>query len=234
MSLQTPAGVKPFIARIDPALTDQDALLTTLIAGAEAAAAWYCGWTPLAAGTPCTMASNSRTLWTHRGLAKVRRLDSRRLRLPLWPVTTITSVHQSTAWTWDSGALVGAGDYVLDGDEGLLVLKSGAALTDGWSPDFGAVRVIAVAGFGDSAGIATDDLLAEALALAVAHRYNTLAHLGEQSRSVAGASQSFRAEFLPESVRGLLTPYRLPRAPRWPTNREAAAAKRAAAASEGR
>jgi hypothetical protein len=104
--------------------TGEDTYLGKLIARVEARIARYLGYPAASVGAVPTIEDTSYT----RYYGGQDLDDSRTLRLDVLPVTAISAIYDDTDLTWDSTTLLSSSDYsVLDGDQGLVLLKSTAA-----------------------------------------------------------------------------------------------------------
>jgi len=170
---------------------------------AEAALAAWCGVPRRAAGQPITFSQVSYTHRTHRGeaLCYVRAFGE--LELPVGPIVSVTSVT-------DSGtALVEDTDYELDGLSRCLYRLGYPQ--NGWTPDFGAIKVVYLAGYADLETEAPT--LYEILGEYAKHLFDRQGRQGQQSAGMGGASASYREETIPEHLRASLDAggYLLPR-----------------------
>jgi len=202
--------------RFIPGLVSQpDSVALLWATRAEAALAAWCGVPRRAEGQPITFSQVSYTVRTHRGeaLAYVRAYGE--LELPLGPIVSVTSV------TDNGTALVEDTDYEVDALSRRLYRLNYPQ--SGWTPDFGAIKVVYVAGYADLE-VETPTLY-EILGEYTQHVYERQGRQGKQSAGLGGASESYREETIPEHLRAALDAggYLLPRG-----RRRLAAARQAA------
>lgn len=173
----------------------QDTTIDTLIARVGGLFAAFCNFP--AEGAVASMESATYTHYiTGPGHYK--------LRVPVFPVSSVTSVYDDPGREYATADLVSSSDYDLIGSEGLLVAKStGSHAT--WNAGDRAIKITYVAGF---ATVPAD--IKHACGLQVAHIWRHRDSIGDSSVSKAGGSASpLPLSLLPE-VRAALRPYRLP------------------------
>lgn len=125
----------------------------------------------------------------------------RMVQLFAYPVTSITSVHNSTDQVWDSSTLVASTDYVVDTETGLLHFKT--PLSGG--PQ--ALQVIYTGGMGADTQEFVDAFpdLAYAVTQQIVEEYRRRNTIGANSVAVAGDSISYLGDvqMLPIVVQAL-------------------------------
>jgi uncharacterized phiE125 gp8 family phage protein len=184
--LVTPPGATPISlteakAQLDVSYTDKDPLIEGLIA---AATAHLDGWTGIL----------GRCLVTQTWRQDFDRL-SRCLRLPLYPVSTITSVKYDD--TSDVEQTITGSDYdLLDDDLGAFVRFKDAFSFPSIHDDRPAVRVAYAAGYANAAAV--PDAIKQAMLLMVRHWFDN------PSAVVVGVT----AQAMPMAVDALLAPWR--------------------------
>lgn len=192
-----------------PALTGttEDTNLETVIGRAGAILAAWCGYPSATAGAAPTMETTSYILYNGLG-GLVHRLDSRHLRVDVWPVTAITSIYDDTTEAY--GTAVTSTNYTLiKGDEGLIALTLASGLS--WN-DAGAyyrnLKVTVTAGWAT-----VPPHLAQAAMMLTKHLWENRRTQGVVSTNQGGTSVTVREaeHILPEDVRALVSPLRLPR-----------------------
>lgn len=179
--------------------TAEDAALEVLIARAEEWAALWCGYAPATDGGTATMEDVERTSYLDGAVYDAP--DT--LRLPIWPVVSVTSIHDSPARLWDATTLVSSSAYeVEDGPSGRVRLFSTAS--HAWGTGRRSIRVVYTAGYASA-----PPALASALVMLTRHLYDRRALQG--LTSTRGADQAPLApETMPEIVQQQLAPFRLP------------------------
>lgn len=200
MAILTAAQAREYLPGITG--TDQDSRIETLIARAEAAIARRLHFPPASAGGARSLESATYTHYVGRSPAVLRE-SATTLRLPVHPVTAITTIHDDTDWSYGASSLVASSDYVLDGEAGVVTLTP-TADHGGWSTEQGAVRVVYVAGWTSDPG----DIV-QGVALLVQHWWRLRKDGGRQSVSEGGVSDSLRDETIPDVVAQLVDPYQL-------------------------
>lgn len=195
MAIATAAQARTYIRGLTG--TAEDATLDTLIARADSLIASYLGFPAATAGGDPTIEDVTYTLY----------LDGpggAELRLPYFPIQSVTSVHDSSDRTYGAADLVPAADYSLFGDEGIIRLDDDGS-TVAWSEIKRAIKVVAVIGW-----VTIPDGLVHAACVQVAHWFGARDHIGRSSVSQQGGSISVRDLGLLPEVKQALAPYRLP------------------------
>ena len=194
-ALITAADVKRWLPGLTG--TGEDALLTVLAAQAEDFAARWCGL-PEVSGA-CSFYSTTYTLFS--GYDGVEILsDGRSLMLPVANITSVTTVHDDPNEEWAAASLVAAGDYSVRGNR-IVLLR--AADHGAWSTVQGAIKVVAVAGY-----TTAPPALASAMAQLAAYLFRERHRQGQTNTSEGGRSSGFATGW-PETVVGLLSPFRV-------------------------
>ncbi len=209
MALLDAAAVKEFVRELQGS-TALDTLAAQVGLEAQALISAYLGWPPKTAGGAPDCESGTFMLYTHLGAAKIRRLDSTRLRFPVRPVTAVASVYDSSDRTYGAGDLVASSDYTLLGDEGLLVL-AGGAVHSAWGSTLGAIKATVTAGYTSIA--ASHPLLYQAMGGLAARIYADRHAGGVTQASRGGGSETRPPIDIPEGIRRQLQAYRLHRSP---------------------
>ena len=147
MALCTAAEVKALLTSIEG--TTHDTLLDTLASYADAVLARWCGYPPATAGSAPTLEQATHTLYSApvgdpRGWGV--RVDGDTLHLRIWPMGTVTSIHDDPDRVYGSDYLVDSGDYETDDERGLVILKV-TRTHGGWSKSARAIKVVAAFGY---------------------------------------------------------------------------------------
>ncbi len=201
MTLPLATAIRPVYLR-ELTGTGEDTKITDLIAAADKALAKWAGW-PAQAGP--TFESATYTLFFDGPDVTV----PRRLSLPVYPVASITSIHDDTDASEDYGTsdLVDSGDYTPAAPaDGEIYLKH-SSTHGAWSVgDRGSrrIKVVVVAGY----DVGADEALTAAIGLMVAHLWRTRDTIGRQSSSAAGRAESSDSNPIPREIRVLLAPFR--------------------------
>lgn len=196
MSLITPAQVREHHAHLTGSA--EDALLTTLIAQADAYMSAFCEFPTTDSGLQ-TLEDETYTLKIGAPWAG----DARRLDLGIRPIVNISSVTLDTSGgEFTYSTTVQNTEYVIDNQAGQLWLKTTS--TNAWLTGPLANKVVAVAGF------ATTPLHLVAIAAdAVVHLLQQRKSRGLEDVSVGGASVSRpdALRHLPQRVQDALSPF---------------------------
>lgn len=180
-----------------PALTStaQDTELNTLISRADGVLAAWCGFPPASAGAAPTLEDTTYTLY----------LDGpggNTLQVPIWPIVSVTTIHDDPLLAYGSEDLVASGDYTLYGDVGLIVLDHDA-VHGWWSTSKRAIKLVAVCGY-----VTIPEPMKQAAAMLVGHWYRLKTGLGQTSISQGGVNATRVEATLPDVVKELISPYR--------------------------
>lgn len=198
MALCTAAEVRAY----DSSLTDaEDSRIDLVVAAVGAEFARRCNYPPASVGADPTMESASYTVYTDRGASPVLRLSTSAIMLPAAPVTAITSVHDDSDRDYDAGDLVASGDYDLDGDTGLIVLRPTRS-HGGWSSAYAAVKVVCTAGY----TTIPDDIKHAAIVQTIAW-YRGIQRAGVTNVSQGGVSVGIADRTLMPDVLDILARY---------------------------
>lgn len=201
MALMTAAQLREVIPELTG--TAEDTKLDTLIARVGSAFARYCGYPPATATASPTLESATYTFYlTGDG--------GRALRMPLRPVTAITSIEDDLDLDFDGSTyLVASSDYAIRWDpaRGQVVMLTSTATHGTWSTAPGAIKVVCTAGFATVPG----DIL-EAVRIAARQWWDRRSTRGRTSMSTQqGTSQQLADEdILTDEVKAILAPFRLP------------------------
>lgn len=197
MALITVAQAKEHIPLLTADSTAEDSRLTTIIGRVGRVFARYCGYPPATVGANPTMESASYVL----------HLDGpggQELRLPVWPVTAVTSIYDDPDRNYTSSYLVSSSDYDTEGSEGLVILRPNA--THGaWSTSRRAIKATFTGGYST-----VPDDLALAACLMTRHVWDLKNTQGRGSVSQGEQNAQLRPETIPDVVREVLEPFRLP------------------------
>ena len=138
MALTTAADLYPLI----PGLSGgEDASLNALLVTIEAAIAARIGFPAVTAGGSATLDASTHTFYLDGPVERERR----RIRIPLQPTQSITTIHDDPEWSWAADSLVDAADYTLDKASGNCWINPTAA--HAWSKRARAIKVVAVCGW---------------------------------------------------------------------------------------
>ena len=209
MALLDAAAVKEFVRELLGS-TALDSVAAQVGIEAQALVSAYLGWPPKTAGGAPDCESGTFVIYTHLGVAKIRRLDSTRLRLPVRPVTAVASIYDSSDRSYGAGDLVASSDYTLLGDEGLIVLDGDAAHS-AWGSTLGAIKATVTAGYTSIA--TTHPLLYQAMGGLAARIYADRHAAGVTQASRGSGSETRPPIDIPEGIRRQLQVYRLHRSP---------------------
>lgn len=204
MALVTTDECRAYIPSLTVGSSGGETELLALVARANARLAQHCGFPEQAVGV-WTLESAAYTLHVPH-----RAADGKLLRLPIRPVTAITSIEDDPTWTWDGSTyLVASSDYTLRSKEGQVLLKDNASHR--WSSggrDSLAIKVVCTAGFAT-----TPDYVKHAACLLVAYWYRrSLPYLGEdrgQAQAVERGGVPLVTGDLPIEVQQAIAPARV-------------------------
>ena len=195
MAIMTASEVRLYLRTISG--TGEDTTIDTLIARADEAFAEYIGIPAATVGGSATLEDVSHTL----------HLDgpgTQELRLPFFPVQSITTLHDSDDRSYGSADLVPASDYELFGNEGLIRLKDESG-HGAFSTVRRAIKVVAVVGF-----TSVPDSIKHAVGLQCAYWFKNRDHIGYTSVNQAGGTIQIQQMGLLPEVRQMLRPFRQP------------------------
>lgn len=198
MALITAAEARALI----PGLTDssEDTFLDTLIARCGVAFARFCGYP----GASPSMEQVTYTRYSGDGIVHV--VDGRELQLGVYPVITLTTIHDDTDEEYDAASLIASSDYVQRGEYSERVLLKRTA-SHSWSRGDWAVRAIWDAGYAT-----VPDDLKQLCAMGVKNWYDLQERQGAKSLKAGDLAISMTDEmFLPDIVKiGLAGGFQLP------------------------
>lgn len=198
MALCTAAEVRAY----DSSLTSaEDSRIDLVVAAVGAEFARFCNYPPASVGANPTLESASHTVYTDRGASPILRLSTSAIMLPVAPVTAVTSVHDDSDRDYDAGDLVASGDYDLDGDTGLIVLRPTRS-HGGWSSSYAAIKVVCTAGF----TTVPDDIKHAAIVQTMAW-YRGIQRVGVTNVSQGGVSVGIADRTLMDDVAETLARY---------------------------
>lgn len=183
--------------------TAQDDVHADLIDRADALMAAYCGFPHPDGATAPTLVDATYTFYLDGPSSR----HPRRLKIPMRPIVSVTSLHDDPDWDYGAADLIDSSGYVLDAEAGVLWLRADSGEAFSRSPR--AQKIVVVAGFADP--LADGHLLVELCALTVRHLISAPQRLGLQSMSSSGTTQTLaeQSDLLPRSVRMGLGEYRL-------------------------
>lgn len=197
MALITTSEAKSMIPMLSG--SGDDSLISTLITVTDRMIAQHLGYPPATAGSASTAESTSYTLY----------LDGpggRELTIPIWPVTSITSIYDSVDRRYAAADLVASTDYTLvEGQNGLVELD--------WDAQHGtfsearrSIKVTFTAGW---ATVPED--IKHAAKLTVRHLWGHRQTAGKTTEGINGLNTSYvDPTSLPKEAKDILAPYRLP------------------------
>lgn len=180
--------------------TTQDTAIDAFILRAGALMAIWCGFPPATAGVDPTLGSATYTrYYDGDGTAE--------LDLGVYPVVSVTTIHDDPDRGYGAAYLVDAADYEIDKEKGtVFLLPSGAHGV--WSNhQRRAVKAVFVAGFET-----VPESIKQACAQEVKRMMGLRGTQGQTNASRSGASTGYRDEDLLPQTRTLLSPLRLPAA----------------------
>lgn len=192
MALISAAEARDYIPGLSS--TGDDTRIGLLITRADHVLATYCRLPPYSAGQR-SLVAQTYTLYldTHGGRA---------LKLPHWPVASITSIHDDPLLTYGSDTAVSSDDYDIYSDEGLVILTE-TATWGAWSEARRAAKVIASLGFATA-----PEQLKHAAGLLVAHwLQTTIPAAGRSSMTLGKGSAQVAGEPVPRDVLVAVAPY---------------------------
>lgn len=184
----------------------EDTSINELIDRAGVWIAEWLGYPPASAGAEPTIEDTTYTHYSGTGAGAVFVADDgRMIMLPVIPVVSVTTLHDDTDWDYGSGDLIDSGDYVLDGVNGYVWLRTDAS--DQFTPGVErAVKAVYVAGYATVPGP-----IAQACGILVRALWDARKVQGRNSISTPSTSASLTPLEVPRMVYDLLQPYRLGR-----------------------
>jgi len=180
-----------------PGLTANNVALGNLIRRVDEAIASFCKYPKATSTAARTMESTSYTLYLEGP-------GGRELELPVWPVTTITTIEDDVTEDFDGAThLVASSDYAQRGEHGEIVRLTQTSTQGAWSCTTDPVIKVVV-----TAGYATvPEALKQAAIELVAHKFNQRASIGKTSVTGGGLSASPSPIKIPDHVKELLDEY---------------------------
>tara|TARA_R110002020_G_scaffold288239_1_gene503719 strand:+ start:31 stop:642 length:612 start_codon:yes stop_codon:yes gene_type:complete len=198
MALMSAAALYPYLPGLD---SGADGDLNTIIARSESAIADYLGFAPASVGAPAVLTTTTYTLYLDGPST-----EPRMIQLPIKPVASITTIHDDVNWDYGSSELVAASNYTLVGEKGQVWLNPDASHV--WSTAPRALKIVFVGGFsGSNPDSALSTAILEYCAVIYERRRGGA---GRRSASAGNANANFNLPPIPDPVRQLLRPYRLP------------------------
>lgn len=198
MAIATAAQVRVYIRGLSSSSTAEDTTLDTLIARCDSVFASYLGFGPPwpTSGDPTIEDTSYALIMDGPGGVD--------LRLPIYPIQSVTSIYDSADRLYSSADLIPSGDYTVYGDEGIVTLDADGTTGD-WSKVTRGLKVTAVLGWST-----IPDAIVHACCLQVAHWYSARDHIGRTNVSQGGGSIAVRDLGLLPEVRQALAAHRLP------------------------
>lgn len=186
--------------------TGEDTAIEEIIDRAGEWIARWLGYPAASQGAAVTLEDTTYTHYSTPGEGGIFvRDDGRMLLLPVLPVVSITTIHDDTDWDYGSGDLIASSDYVLDGVNGQVWLRTDAS--DQFTPYVDrAVKVVYVAGYQT-----VPDPIKQACGMMVRLMWDTRKQQGRTGISTPATSASLRPLEVPPLVYDLLRPFRLAR-----------------------
>ncbi len=180
----------------------QDTLIDTLIGRADTLLAQKCGYPRYDTSAVESFTAQTYTMY----LDGPTWTDQRVLALPVFPISSITTIHDDPDRGYGAAYLVDSGDYETDDAKGLVILTDTS--TQGyWSSSFRAQKVVASLGWSTVPG-----LIKHAGAELVWHWYRLQrGDRGKRNVSVAGQSLALWDAEVPGYILEMIADYRLPR-----------------------
>jgi len=206
MALTTAANLRSAEGGLSDADSETNAWLETLIGVADDWIAEFCGYPPASVGAARTIEQATYTAYSGDGVVVADASDPRLLRLRVWPVASIVSIHEDGDEEYGAGTEVSSSDYAQRGRRGQHVRLKPSASHGAWSSSPRAIKVVFTAGY-----VAADHprLMKASTELALM-LYKLNGRRGHQSISDGRLNTSHRPEKMPASVRQMLAGYRLP------------------------
>ena len=204
-AVQVVAVALPEVTR-SPLDATVEADLLAFAARADAALARHCGYPVASSATGHTLESATYAYRTENSSE-----DYRTLSLP-WSggrITSITSINDDPERDWPAGTVVASGDYTLLAEEGEVLLTS-SSTHGAWGTVKGSIVATVVAGW---TSITVPDEVVQAICLLAGHYWRLRAEHGHTSVSAGQGSVGVRDETIPDSVKELVSGWRLIR---WP------------------
>lgn len=198
--LVTPPTIKPVTlteakAHLDISYTEKDTQIGVLIA---AATSYLDGWTGVLGRALCQQTWRQDFDGFYCWSNTPRRVYGLRLRLPLYPVISITSVKYTDANAVEQ-TIAGANYTLKEDDLGAYVEFVTTYYFPTVGPESASVRVAYLAGYADNAGVSTaPDAIRQAILILVRHWFDN------PSAVAFGAV----VEKMPFAVEALIAPYR--------------------------
>lgn len=204
-----------YLPNIMSTSTDDDTVLTALLARVSRVIATYCGYAPAAVGGNPTMESTTYTAFRFDVPASAIAAEGEygggargrtRVRLPFGPITAIASVYNDPDLAFPTSSLLDSTDYEVDTSESGSILQLLPLGTWGtWRPGDRAGKITCTAGYAT-----VPDGLVHAAGLLVKHVFELGQRQGKSGTNVGGANEQLRVETMPDVVREALQPFVLP------------------------
>ena len=199
MALLTTAEAKVYLPPLSG--TTEDTTIDAIVKRASSMIADRLGWFPATTGADASIESTTYTIRTYLGPLSAR-VYGRRLRLPVRPVTSVTSIHDDPDWTFATGDLVASTAYTVLGEDGEIILTPSGGHV--WSVGEGSIKIVCVAGY-----VTIPEWARQACGELTHHLWDLRHVQGKRSLSQNGVSVGLRVETIPDAVDEILQPYKI-------------------------
>lgn len=189
-------------------LSGATTILDTLIVRVNPLFAKYCGYPRASAQAAPTMEQATYTRYSGDGRLEVRK-DTREIQLLIWPIISITTVHNDTNEGFGADTLVSSSDWLRQGGKEHILRLKPDSTQGSWSTQKGAIKAVWVAGFASGQ---VDGDLEQAVAEQCLHWYNlTRGRRGQESMTQeGGGTVKNLPQTIPAHVKEMLGPFVLP------------------------
>ena len=133
--------------------------------------------------------------------------DSFTLQLPIAPIATITSVHADINRKYESDSLIDASVYSFNAQLGRIYIDPNQATTQ-FKTGYRTNKVIVTAGY---TSVTLPDDLEHAICVWCSQLHRNKANQGKEQISQANSTVRISVKTIPDEVKELLNPIRLPR-----------------------
>lgn len=197
MSLVSVATLKNYLPEITGTAADTE--LGNLLDRAESDIARWLGFPIYDSGTTPVLSQQTYTLYLDGPMYNNQVV----LQLPIKPLVSVTTIHSDADREYGSNTEITSAEYVLDLQNARVILKTNVS-TEGFATAFRAIKVVCVAGFGDSYPL---DLQHAICVFASQLHRNKIAQ-GKESTGQRGGNVKFSPKTLPFEVKEILFPLR--------------------------